>query len=292
MPPLTTPFDGAGEVDFAALDRNVARYNTAGLAGYIALGSNGEAVHLTPGERARVIETVKRAAARGLTLIAGVNELSTRAAIEACRSAAGSGAEAALVITPYYYKSSMTQDALARHFIKVADASPIPVLVYNVPQNTAITIESKTIARLAEHQNIIGLKDSAGNMGAISETIRLVPAGFSVLTGNGGILYPSLAMGAVGAILAVVCVAPRACVDLFEAVRAGDHERAIELQNRIGPVSNMVTARLGVPGLKAAMEMAGYTGGAPRAPLAKVNDNDMEELRSVLRASGLFPQME
>lgn len=292
FPPVTTPFDDRGDVDYNTLSSNIARYNEDGLAGYVALGSNGEVVHLSTEERTRVIETIKRAATSHHTLIAGVNELSTRSAIEAARAAADSGADAALVVTPYYYKASMTQDAFIRHFNEVADQSPLPVLIYNVPANTGVVIESATIARLAAHQNIIGVKDSAGNMGAISETIRRSPASFQVIVGNGGILYPSLMMGATGAVLAVACAAPRACVDLYRAVKDGDHQRARELQNRLAPLSHIVTAGLGVPGLKAAMEMVGLAGGPPRAPLVPANNTELERIRAVIRETGLFPEIE
>jgi 4-hydroxy-2-oxoglutarate aldolase len=292
LPPLTTPFNEVGDVDSEGLIRNIKLYNETGLAGYVALGSNGEVVHLTSDERVRVIETIKNAAAPGMTVVAGINELSSHAAIDAARRAARAGADAALVITPYFYKSSMTQPVLARHFEKVADHSPIPVLIYNVPQNTGVVIESQTIASLAAHPNIVGVKDSAGNFAAIAETIRRSPEGFAVLTGNGGILYPSLMMGARGAVLAVACAAPRACSELYEAVEAGDYAKARELQNRIAPLSHIVTAGLGVAGLKVAMEMAGYTGGATRAPLAYVSEGEREKIRAVMRETGLFPGLE
>lgn len=292
LPPITTPFNARREVDYDALASNIARYNETGLAGYVALGSNGEAVHLTADERRRVVETVRRAATSEHTIIGGVNELSTRAAIESSRAAADCGADAVLVVTPYYYKSRMTQEALTHHFTAVAEHSPVPVLLYNFPQSTGIVIESATIAELAAHQNIIGLKDSAGNMGALAETVRLAPPSFAVMTGNGGILYPSLAMGAIGAILAVACAAPRPCVELYEAARAGDHQRARELQNRIAPLSQMVTASLSVPGLKAAMDLLGFAGGFPRAPLSPVSDSDRERIRTVIRNTGLFAEIE
>ncbi|HVG19547.1 MAG TPA: dihydrodipicolinate synthase family protein [Blastocatellia bacterium] len=292
LPPLTTPFDEEGNVDYEALRGNIERYNDTGVAGYVALGSNGEAVHLTQDERVRVIETIRRNASPSHTVIAGVNEFSARATIRAARDAAYAGADAALVITPYFYKSQMTQAALAGFFTEVAAASPIPALVYNVPQNTGVVIEPATIAKLAAQENIVGVKDSAGNMGAICETLRLAPTGFKVMVGNGGILYPSLLMGATGAILAVACAAPRACVDLYEAARAGDHARARELQNRISPLSHIVTAGLGVPGLKAAMEMAGFTGGATRSPLAPLADSDRARVEAVARETGLFPDFE
>jgi 4-hydroxy-2-oxoglutarate aldolase len=292
FPPVTTPFNQRGDVDYEALASNIERYNATGLAGYVALGSNGEAVHLTVDERRRVLETVKRAAKSEHTIIGGVNELSTRAAIESSQAAADCGADAVLVVTPYYYKSRMTQEALASHFTEVAEHSPVPVLIYNFPQSTGVVIESATVAALAAHPNIIGLKDSAGNMGAISETIRLVPDGFAVMTGNGGILYPSLMMGATGAILGVACAAPRVCVEIYDAARAGDHGRARELQSRLAPLSQTVTAVLSVPGLKAAMDILGFAGGFPRAPLSAVSDSDRERIRTVIRSTGLFPEIE
>jgi 4-hydroxy-2-oxoglutarate aldolase len=292
MPPLTTPFTGDGSLDLGALKANVARYNETGLAGYVALGSNGEAVHLSSGERGQVIEAIAQSATSEHTIIAGVNALSTRAAIEATRAAAGSGAEAALVITPYFYKSSMTAPVLTRFYTEVADQSPVPLLIYNVPQNTGVVIEPAAIAALAEHQNIIGVKDSLGNMAAISETIRRTPSSFAVMTGNGGILYPSLVMGARGAVLGVACAAPRACVEIYEAVKDGDHTRARELQNRLAPLSHAVTAQFGVPGLKAAMEMIGFAGTATRAPLTRISEADRDKIRTVLRETGLFANLE
>lgn len=292
LPPVTTPFDREGNVDYRALENNIARYNETGLAGYVALGSNGEAAHLSRDEQAQVVRAIKRAASTSHTLVAGVNEHSTRAAIESARAAADCGAECALVITPYFYKSRMTSEAFARHFSEVADRSPIPVLIYNVPQNTGVTIDAGAIASLAAHENIIGVKDSAGNFGVVAETIRRSPSGFAVMVGNGGILYPSLLMGATGAILAVACAAPRACVELHEAALAGDHSRARELQNRLAPLSQIVTSGLGVAGLKAAMELTGYAGGAPRLPLADVSDSERAQIKAVMRDTGLFPEME
>ena len=292
LPPVTTPFDVGGNVDYGALSANIARYNETGVTGYVPLGSNGEAVHLSADERRQVIETVKRTATGEHTVVAGVNELFTRSAVEATRAAADCGADAVLVITPYFYKSSMTQERLIRHFTEVADQSPVPVLLYNVPQNTGVVLESAAIASLGAHQNIVGAKDSAGNMGAISETIRLVPDGFSVMVGNGGIVYPAITMGATGAILGVACAAPKACAELYEAARSGDHNRARDLQKRIAPLSQTVTAGLSVPGLKAAMDIIGFAGGVPRGPLTPVSEEERARIRRVIRQTGLFPEVE
>lgn len=292
VPPIPTPFDSSGHLDLKGLERNVWRYNDAGLVAYVALGSNGEAVHLTQEERLRVVKTIKGAAAPGRPIVVGVNEFAAPAAIDAAHRAADLGVDAALVITPYYYKAAMTQEVLLRHFTEVADASPIPVLIYNVPQNTGIVIEPATVASLASHQNIVGIKDSSGNMIAMSETIRRTPTDFSVMCGNGGIFYPAVAMGATGAILAVACTAPDACVELYVAARSDDHSKARELQNRLAPLSHLVSAGLGVAGLKAAMEIAGFAGGAPRGPLQSVGAADKEKIRTVMRDSRLFPTVE
>lgn len=290
LPPITTPFDERGELDLAALERNLEHYNDTGLAGYVAFGSNGEAVHLEPEERRRVLATV-RAASAGRIVVAGVNELSTRAAVRAAHEAADAGADAVLVITPYFYKGAMTGDALRAFFLAVADASPLPVLAYNVPQATGVVIAPATLGEIAVHERIAGVKDSSGDLGALVETIRRTPSDFRVLAGNAGILYPALLMGAAGAILAVACVAPEATVELYEAARAGDHDRARDLQNRLAPLAHLVTAGYGVAGLKAALDLAGLAGGPLRGPLQPLRAAERQRLAAVMRESGLFARV-
>ncbi len=291
FPPLTTPFDADGEVDYGALAANVERYNETGLAGYLAFGSNGEAVHLTAEERRRVLKTLREKAAPGKTLLAGVNELSNRAAVAAVREAGDAGADAVLLITPYFYKGAMKQDLLRAFFAEVAAASPVPVLLYNVPANTGVVLEPATISALADEADVVGVKDSAGNFSALAATVRLAPPGFRVLVGNAGILYPALSVGAVGAILAIACAAPEATVELYEAVRAGEHERARELQQNLAPVAAMVTSGLGVAGLKAALDVVGYVGGVPRRPLLPISDEQRAKLVAWMGASGVFPSL-
>jgi len=292
MPPLTTPFDERGELDLASLAFNVERYNDTGLAGYVALGSNGEAVHLNDAERVKVIQTIQRSATPDHVIVGGINELSTRAALESIKRAADCGVDAVLVVTPYFYKASMTQETLYRYYVEVADNSSVPVLVYNVPQNTGVVIDSATIARLASHQNIVGVKDSAGNFGAFAETLRLVPENFSVMCGSGSILLPSLLMGGAGAVLAIACAAPEACVQLYLAARSGEMEKAVDLQRRLAPVSHAVTTRFGVSGLKAAMNLLGFKGGSVRSPLVPLPSDDREQLLRVMRDSRLFAGLE
>lgn len=271
LPPITTPFDERGDLDLEALAANIVRYNGAGLRGYVAFGSNGEAAHLTAAERRRVLVTLRQTAARDHVIVAGVNELSTRAAIAATREAAEGGADAALVITPYFYKGAMTQDLLSSFYLEVADASTLPVLIYNVPQNTGVAIEPATIAALAE-------------------TIRRSNDGFQVLVGNAGIFYPALLMGAAGGVLALACAAPEACVEIQAAATAGDHQRARELQNRLAAFGRMVTVELGVAGLKAALDLAGFAGGAPRGPLRPIGDADRRRLATEMRRLGLLDE--
>lgn len=288
LPPITTPFDAQGDLDLAALERNLERYNTTGLAGYVAFGSNGEAVHLDADERIQVLETMRRVAAPGKLIVAGVNELSTRAAIRSTKEAADAGADIALLVTPYFFKKAMNQETLRAFFLEVADVSPLPILVYNVPQNTGVVIEPSTIGGLGGHKRIIGAKDSSGNHSAAYETIRQAPEDFQMLVGNAGIVYASVLMGAVGAILAVACVAPEASVELYQATLAGDHARAQDLQRRLTPLATAVTAGFGIAGLKAALDIAGFVGGNPRSPLRPLPETSREKLAIVMRESGLF----
>ncbi len=289
FPPLTTPFAADGMLDPGGLERNLTRYAESDLAGYVAFGSNGEAVHLTATERRKVLEIIRTAGGPGKTLIAGVNALSTAGAIAETRAVAASGAEVALVITPYFYKGSMDAEALERFFTEVADASPIPVLVYNVPQNTGVVISPRSLGVLSGHPNIVGVKDSSGNLSALGDTLRRVPEGFAVLVGNAGILYPALALGAVGGILAVACVLPEVCTRLRAAVLAGDHEEARRLHQLQAPIAHKVTAEHGIAGLKTALELLGLTGGDPRRPLLPLSEAGRKDLEQALAAGGLLP---
>jgi 4-hydroxy-2-oxoglutarate aldolase len=290
FPPLPTPFREDGGLELGLLAALVARLNEAPLAGYLALGSNGEAVHLDEAEAEAVVRAV-RAAAPGRTLLAGTGRLSTRATVEATKRAAGAGADAALVVTPFFFKGSMASDALAAHYEAVADASPIPVLVYNVPANTGLNAPPSAVARIAAHPNVAGVKDSAGDVGQLAELVRLAPAGkpFSVFSGNYGAALPGYAVGAAGAILAAANVAPEGCVAIREAFRAGRLEEARETHLRLLPAARAVTSLFGVPGLKAALEMLGCPAGVPRLPLLPLAAPSREELRRVLVEGRLLP---
>jgi 4-hydroxy-2-oxoglutarate aldolase len=267
FPPLTTPFASDGSVALADLRANVARYNRAPLAGYVVLGSTGEAVLLSRAEMDAVLGGVREAAAPEKILIAGTGAESTSETIERTRRAADLGYRVALVKTPHYYKPQLKPSVLIEHFRRVADASPIPVLLYSVPQFTGVALEAPEVAELASHRNIIGIKESSGHVQRTQEIIASTPPEFQTLVGSASTFYPSLAVGARGGILALACVLPELCVELHRAARDGNHDHARELQQRLLPASKAIVAAGGIAGIKYAMDLVGYRGGFPRPPL-------------------------
>ncbi len=220
--PVTTTFTAAEDFDAESFTDNLIKWNDTGVIGYVVLGSTGERVNLDEREYLQVIETARRAVPETLSFIVGAGQQSTRATINEIESAARAGAEAVLVITPHYYRSAVTQDALVRHYTAVADASPIPIILYSMPDLTGIKIEPETAARLSEHKNIIGIKDSSADIAQLTETVRLVPREFAVMIGNGSVLCDALQAGACGGILAVACVVPQLCLEIYRAVQAGE----------------------------------------------------------------------
>jgi len=289
FPPIPTPFDAQGEVALGALVENLERWNQYDLAGYVVLGSNGEAIYLTGQEKLHVLETARRAIPAGKRMIAGTGCESTRETIALTRQAAQVGADAALVLTPHYYGSRMTPDSLVRHYQAVADASPIPILLYNVPGFTHVDVDAATVARAARHPNVAGIKDSGGNLAKLADVVRLTGPDFQVLAGSAGFFLAGLAVGAVGGVLALANVAPQECINVYRLFQAGQWDVAAELQRRMVPVNAAVTARFGVAGLKAAMDMLGYYGGPVRPPLLDLTDAERQVLREVLVEGGVVP---
>jgi len=281
--PFITPFEANGDVDDKAFRENLRKWNGTGIVGYVVLGSTGERVHLDEREYLAVIEAARQEVTDGLTFIVGAGQQSTRGTInEVRRVAATVPVNAFLVITPHFYRPSITQKALREHYERIADESPAPVILYSMPALTGITIECETVARLSKHENIIGIKDSSANVAGLHETIKLVQKDFFVLTGNGTVLSEALGAGAWGGILAVGCVAPALCIAIFRAVNAGETELAMKLQSRLTPLAQAVTTRFGIGGLKAALEMIGYAGGTVRPPLRAPDDEAREEIRRCL----------
>ncbi|MCX6552014.1 MAG: dihydrodipicolinate synthase family protein [Acidobacteria bacterium] len=243
------------------------RWMQTGLRGLLALGSNGEAAFVDEDEAERIVAAVREDVPRDRVLLAGTGRQSTRATIAATTRAAKAGADAVLVLTPFYFKSQMTHDALVAHYRAVADASPVPVLLYNFTAVTAMNMAPDTAAALAAHPNIIGMKDSNGDVGQVAAIVARTPADFAVVVGSAPTLYPSLVVGAAGAIVAVANVVPEVCVALYELVRAGKHDDAKRLQRRLTPLAQAVSGGFSIPGLKMAMDIAGYVGGDVRGPL-------------------------
>lgn len=284
--PITTPFAADESLDLDALRSNVERWNATGVSGYVVGGSTGERVHLSESEYIQVLTTAREAAAAEHLVIAGAGQQSTIATIrEIQKLNAAVALDAVLVITPHFYRPAITQAALIEHYHRVADASPVAVILYSMPPLTGITIESETAARLAEHENIVGIKDSSADVPNFRKTVGLAPTDFAVLTGNGTILDQALSAGATGAILAVGCVAPELCLEIVRALDAGDSKQATHLQSKLTPLARAVTTEFGIGGLKTAMTLAGYAGGFVRAPLAMPVDAARQTISNVVESS-------
>lgn len=286
-PPIPTPFDEKGRIAAGALKDNLAFLNRFDLRGVVVMGSNGEYVMLTEKEKLLLMETARAAIPADKLMIAGTGCQSTAETIDLTRKAAGIGADAALVITPSYYRKLMTPEALIVHFRAVADASPIPVILYNMPANTGIDLEADTIAALAKHPNIIGLKDSGGNIVKMGDIRRMAGPGFQVLAGSAGFLLPALTVGAVGGVLALANIAPAQCIAIHRCFLEGNHTDALDLQVRMIPVNSAVTARWGIPALKAAMDFLGLYGGPVRPPLLPLPEETRRQLKAVLVEGGV-----
>jgi 4-hydroxy-2-oxoglutarate aldolase len=291
-PPVPTFFDEREELDLATLREHIARLRSKGIANFVALGSNGEAVHLEPDERRAVIEAVREAAGTGAQVLAGAGANATRETIALCHLAAQAGANVALVLPPHHYRSRMDGAALRAHYLAVADASPLPVMLYNMPGNAAgIDLDAETVLALAVHPNIIGLKDSSGNVAKLAEVVAGARPDFVVLAGSAGFLLPALVIGARGAIAALANVAPRECLRLMDLYERGELGEARTVQARLVPINTAVTAGYGVPGLKAALQFVAHYGGEPRRPLAPLGQAERVRLRSILAEADLLHAM-
>ena len=280
--PLATPFAAGGMLDCTALERNVEKYLRSPLTGLVVLGSNGEAPQLGEVEAELAIKTVRAAMPKDRPLLAGTGRESTIATIDATERAAGLGVDAVLVRTPSFYKGQMTTDAFVRHFTMVADKSPVPVLLYNVTIYTGVNLLPEAVGILSRHPNIVGIKETNSDMVQFGEYLARAEEGFTVLAGSGATYYSALALGAHGAILAVGGVAPKLCVDIFTAVREGRFADAKAMHQKLAPLSKLVGAQYGVPGLKAALNLCGYDGGHPRPPLQPAPQSAIDAIHSAL----------
>jgi 4-hydroxy-2-oxoglutarate aldolase len=286
--PIVTPFDARGDVDERAILANVDRYLASPLTGLVVLGSNGEAAQLEDDEADRVIAVVRERIPKGRTMLVGTGRESTRATIAACRRAAAIGADAVMARTPSFYKPQMTSDNFIRHYTEVADACPVPLILYNVTMYTGVNLLPDAVEKLSEHPNIVGLKDSGNDMLQIGDYLSRAKPGFTVLAGAAPTLFTAAALGAHGAVLALAGIVPELCVQLFDHVKAGRVDDARALQRRLMPVARSIGPVYGVPGLKAALDLMGLNGGIPRPPLRPVAPAVVDILRAQLATLGVL----
>ena len=280
--PVPTPFDSHDRVDTARISAAFARWVARPITGFVVLGSNGEAVLLDEDESDRVIAAAREAVPPGRPFIVGAGRESTQSTVRAAKRAGDLGADAVLVRTPGFFKTQMTHDAFVRHYAAVADASPVPVLLYNFTALTGVNLPTAAVAQLASHPNIIGMKESGGDIAQIADLVSSTPAAFAVLAGTTSSFYAALCVGAAGGVLALACVVPDTCARLFDLMAAGRHDEARAVQRQLVPLARLLGPTYGVPGLKAALRIVGYDLGQPRAPLAAVPEAGIAALKDVL----------
>lgn len=292
LPPVPTPFAADGSLALRELTRNFEHWNRHALAGYVVLGSNGEGVHLNETETDAVLEATRAAIPRDRWMIVGTGRHATRETIAWTRRAAAIGADAVLVLPPSYYRNQMTRAVLVDHFVAVADAATIPVVVYNMPACTGLDLDAETVLEIAGHENICGIKDSGGDVAKLAEIVQGADVSFAVLAGSAGFLLPALAVGATGGVLGLANIAPEACLALATAHAVGESDRATAIQQRLACPNRAVTKQWGVPALKAALDMLGLYGGPPRRPLPPLSAELTRSLRAILVAADILPAAE
>ncbi len=284
FPALVTPFDSSGAVALSNLKHNIGLYNQTAVAGYVALGSTGESVMLSREEADSVLAAVLAFPAAEKLLIAGTGAESTAETIAKTKRAAALGYRLALVKTPYYYKPVYRAETYLHHYRAVADASPIPILLYSVPHFTGVSLETPEILALAEHPNIAGIKDSSGVVQRLAEVIAGAPSNFQVLTGGAAVIYSALGLGAHGAILALASALPEKCAELFDLFQTDQHDRARELQLKLAQASKRIVSESGIAGVKYVMDLRGYNGGLPRLPLLPLSEEKKHQIAALVSA--------
>ena len=288
FPPIPTPFTADGELALDKLKANLAFWNQTDIAGYVVLGSNGEFPFLSEEEKLAVFETVGQHIAPGKVFVAGTGCESARHTIALTRRAAELGAQVAMVVTPNYYKPKMDAAAYVAFYQAVADASPIPIAIYTMPPYTGVDITADAVARLSQHPNIIGMKDSGGAMAKYADMLRQVRPGFQLLAGSASFLLPAVALGASGGVCALAVVAPQQTVELYRLAAAGRVEEARALQYRLMAPNAAVTTTFGIAGLKYACELVGLYGGPVRLPLLPIGEKERERIRTILTEADIL----
>jgi 4-hydroxy-2-oxoglutarate aldolase len=287
--PLVTPFGANGDIDTTAFAFNVRAHLDAGLAGVVIAGSTGEAALLDESERSSLIEVAREVVPKGKLVIVGAGAESTRYAIRLAKNAAARGADAVLVVAPHYYSASMTSEVLLGHYRAVADASTIPVILYNIPKYMHFAIPANVVAELAKHPNIIGIKDSSGNREMLAGFAEAKSSTFSLVSGSGALLQHTMSLGGTGGILGVSLFAPSLALEIHSAMRRGDTAAATHAQEKVVPLHMKIVAELGVPGVKAALDEVGLKGGPMRSPLIALGPAERAEVAGLIKAAALQP---
>jgi 4-hydroxy-2-oxoglutarate aldolase len=285
--PIATAFDASGEVDYSTFAENTVAFGATKLSGLVVLGSNGEFTLLSHDEKVKLVETARNHLPAEKMVIAGTGCESFKETLQLTKECAAVGADVALVVTPNYYKKDMNEAALGNFYTMLADASPIPVMIYNMPGNSGVNVPSSLTLKLAAHPNITGIKDSGGNIVQISEVLAKAPEGFSVFAGSGSYLLATLLLGGVGGTLAVANVVPDYCAEIQENFEKGDLEKARKMQLALLPLNAAVTSRFGIGGMKAAMDMVGFKGGLPRLPILPAGEETRKEIARILKELGI-----
>ncbi len=284
--PITTPFHEQGDLLLEKLASNIQRLNQSRLRGYLVLGTNGEFRSLSSHEQLEVLKTVVKTASSGKVIMAGTGAESTKVSIELCHQAAEIGAHYGSLITPFFFAKKMTDKALIQHFVQVADQSPIPVLLYNNPGVTGVTISTAVIKEVSSHPKIVGMKDSSP--GNLSAYILNANPGFSLLAGSANFFFTGLLMGAVGGVLSLADAFPEPCCKLYDLGMNGQLKEGRELQFQLMELNQKVSGKFGVAGVKVAMDFAGFYGGPPRSPLTLLTADEKKKLLEELKASGFL----
>ncbi|MCU6792514.1 4-hydroxy-tetrahydrodipicolinate synthase [Paenibacillus sp. WQ 127069] len=280
--PIVTPFDADEQINYDYLKHNLDSWGKTDLDGIVVLGSNGEFVYLNKEEKMQLVKFVKENFNPNKKILVGTACESTKETVEFSKEIAALGVDAVLLLPPHYYKGGMTEEVLYKYFMDVADAVPIPVMLYNMPGNTGINLSSGLVAKLAKHPNIVGVKDTSGNIVQISEIVRDTDEDFAVFAGNTGYLLPSLAVGARGATLALANIIPEECCKLVSLFNEGKLAEAKELQLRMLEINFAVTGRFGISALKYALDLLGYKGGESRRPLVPILEENKKIIRELL----------
>ncbi|GAB4115422.1 MAG: dihydrodipicolinate synthase family protein [Candidatus Caldatribacteriota bacterium] len=287
FPPIVTPFQKE-VIAYNYLIENIEKLSNSGIRGLVVLGSNGESVFLSEEEKIEIVKTVIRTAAKDRLIIVGSGCESARETIYLSNKLANLGAHAALIVTPFYYGSKMNNEALINYYSTIADHTEIPILLYNVPKFTGINLSLEVLSVLSQHPNIIGIKDSSGNVNQLGQYLNKVDDNFGILVGTAGALLGALVLGCKGGVLALANLIPEKCVEIYRLVQQNKLKEARELQLRMIPVNHAVTTIYGISGLKYAMDLIGYRGGETRLPLLPLKKEEKEKIRNILREAGLY----